>query len=113
MAMSFIKGKKVRDWARGRVLILDQEMEKGTSFNDERLWKDFTDVFNEAFTDTTRAQDAYNKLKEFKMEGDDLDSYISQHTTLVQLSGWAPEGEAAIETFREGLKTPLLLAIMK
>ena len=47
------------------------------------------------------------------MKGDDLDSYISQHATLVRLSGWAPEGEAAIKTFREGLKTPLLLAIMK
>ena len=113
MAVSFIKGKKVRDWARGRILVLDQEMEKGTSFNDERLWKDFTNAFNEAFTDTTRTQDAYNKLKEFKMKGNDLDSYISQHATLVQLSGWALEGEAAIETFREGLKTPLLLAIMK
>ena len=47
------------------------------------------------------------------MEGDDLDLYISQHATLVRLSGWAPEGEAAIKTFREELKTPLLLAIMK
>ena len=63
MAVSFIKGKRVRDWARGCVLVLDQEMERGTSFNDERLWKDFTDAFNEAFTDTTRTQDAYNKLK--------------------------------------------------
>ena len=113
MAISFIKGKKVRDWARGRVLALEQETDNGTPYDDERLWRDFANAFNEAFTDTTRAQDAYNKLKAFKMEGDDLDSYMSQHATLIRLSGWAPEGEAAIETFREGLKTPLLLAIMK
>ena len=113
MAISFIKGKKVRDWARGRVLALDQEINNGTPHEDEKLWRDFADAFNEAFTDTTRAQDAYNKLKAFRMEGDDLDSYMSQHATLVRLSGWAPEGEAAIETFREGLKAPLLLAIMK
>ena len=113
MAISFIKGKKVRDWARGRVLTLNQEIDNGTPHEDEKLWRDFANAFNEAFTDTTRAQDAYNKLKAFKMEGDDLDSYMSQHATLVRLSGWASEGEAAIETFREGLKTPLLLAIMK
>ena len=113
MAISFIKGKKVRDWARGRVLALDQEIEEGIPHEDERLWKHFSEAFNDTFTDTTRAQDAYNKLKTFKMEGDDLDSYMSQHATLVRLSGWASEGEAAIETFREGLKTPLLLAIMK
>ena len=113
MAISFIKGKKVRDWARGRVLALDQEIENRVPHEDERLWKHFSKAFNDAFTDTTRAQDAYNKLKAFKMEGDNLDSYMSQHATLVRLSGWAPEGEAAIETFRGGLKTPLLLAIMK
>ena len=113
MAILFIKGKKVRDWARGRVLALDQEIENGVPHENEKLWKDFSEAFNDAFTDTTHTQDAYNKLKVFKMEGDDLDSYMSQHATLVRLSGWAPEGEAAIETFREGLKTPLLLAIMK
>ena len=37
MARSFLKGKKVQDWARGCVLVLDQEIEKGTSFNNERL----------------------------------------------------------------------------
>ena len=72
MAISFIKGKKVRDWARGRVLALEQETDNGTPYDDERLWRDFANAFNEAFTDTTRAQDAYNKLKAFKMEGDDL-----------------------------------------
>jgi hypothetical protein len=47
------------------------------------------------------------------MEGDDLDSYISSHTTLVRLSDWAPEGEAAIETFKEGLKQQLRHAVMR
>ena len=113
MCLSFIKGKKVRDWAKGRVVVLDKEVKDGTRYDDERLWTDFGNAFVEAFTDTTRAQDAYNKLKELKMEGDDLDSYVSAHTTLVRLSEWAPEGEAAIETFKEGLKRQLRLAVMR
>ena len=113
MCLSFIKGKKVRDWAKGRVGVLDKEIKDGTRYDNERLWADFGNTFVEAFTDTTRAQDAYNKLKELKMEGDDLDLYISTHTTLVRLSKWAPEGEVAIETFKEGLKRQSCLAVMR
>jgi hypothetical protein len=64
MCLSFIKGKKVRDWAKGRVVVLDNKVKSGTRYDDERLWTDFGNAFVEAFTDTTRAQDAYNKLKD-------------------------------------------------
>jgi hypothetical protein len=80
---TFIKGKKVCNWAKGHVMVLDKEIKDGACYNDERLWEDFGNAFIEAFTDTTRAQDAYNKLKELKIEGDNLDSYVSAHTTLV------------------------------
>jgi len=49
-------------------------------------------------------QEAYNKLKTLKMTGDDLDMYITTYDSLVLRAGWALDGDAAIESFRNGLK---------
>jgi hypothetical protein len=46
------------------------------------------------------------------MEKDDLDGYIATHSTLVTRTGWELNGDAAIETFREGLIKPLHLVIL-
>jgi hypothetical protein len=46
------------------------------------------------------------------MEKDDLDGYIAMHSTLVTRMGWELNGDAAIETFREGLIKPLHLAVL-
>jgi hypothetical protein len=46
------------------------------------------------------------------MEKDDLDGYIAMHSTLVTRMGWKLDGNAAIETFREGLIKPLHLVVL-
>ncbi len=58
-------------------------------------------------------QEAYNKLKTLKMNGDDLNTYIATHDSLVLRAGWAPDGDAAIKSFRNGLKKPLHLSVLK
>ena len=58
-------------------------------------------------------QEAYNKLKTLKMTGDDLDTYIATHDSLVLWAGWAPDGDAAIESFWNGLKRQLHLSILR
>ena len=47
------------------------------------------------------------------MNGDDLDTYIATHKSLVLRAGWALDGDAAIESFRNGLKKPLHLSVLK
>jgi hypothetical protein len=84
MAISFMKGPKVRDWTRAQVKDLDDKIDiQGIDPNNETLWKEFKKSFLRAFTDTTSRQDAYAKLKTLKMEGDDLDTYIATHENLV------------------------------
>jgi hypothetical protein len=46
------------------------------------------------------------------IEKDDLDKYITTHSTLVTRTGWELNGNAAVETFREGLIKSLHLAIL-
>jgi len=116
MAMSFMKGPKVQDWVRAQMRALDDKVDphkRGLSEGDETLWDEFNRDFVNSFTDTAMTQEAYNKLKTLKMNGDDLDTYIATHESLVLRAGWAPNGDAAIESFCNGLKKPLHLSVLK
>ena len=42
MAVSYMKGEKVKNWVRQQVELLDEEVdEKGIDKGDERLWSKF------------------------------------------------------------------------
>jgi len=86
---------------------------RGLSKGDETLWDEFNRDFVNSFTNTTMTQEAYNKLKTLKMNGDDLNTYIATHKSLVLRAGWAPDGDTAIESFHNSLKKPLHLSILK
>ena len=81
LAISFITGPNVDDWAEHQ---LDELEEKTNPTNpnhyvdtDERLWTEFKTAFQAAYQDTTRAQDAYTALMQLEMKGTDIDTYIA------------------------------------
>ena len=113
MALSFMKGTKVRDWTRAQVKKLDQKVNDGLPPNNERLWDDFRDDFTRAYTDTTVVQDAYAKLKKLEMVNDDLDTYTANHENLVLRANLQIDGDAAIEHYRNGLKKALHAAVIR
>lgn len=113
MALSYMKGDKIWDWRRAAAKQLDNDVDDGIPENDERHWENFKKTFQDCFTDTTKKQDAYLKLKNLRMQGDDLDTYISQHRLLVQKAGWNIAGDGARDIFGEGLKLGLKLAILR
>ena len=113
MALSYMKGEKIWDWRRAAAKQLDDDVDDGIPENDERHWENFKKTFQDCFTDTTKKQDAYLKLKNLRMQGDDLDTYISQHRLLVQKAGWNIAGDGARDIFGEGLKLGLKLAILR
>jgi hypothetical protein len=66
LAISFITGPNVDDWAEHQ---LDQLEEKTSPSNpnqyvdtDERLWTEFETAFQTSYQDTTRTQDAFTAL---------------------------------------------------
>ena len=85
----------------------------GVDSQSKSLWRNFRDNFMKAFTNTTRKQNAYTKLKNLKMEKDNLDTYITTHENLVNLAEWDLEDNGSIKTFKNGLKRQLRLAILK
>ena len=114
MAISYMKGSKVRNWTCAQVKLLDAQVDDvGHSPTDEYLWRAFKKDFKSAYTNTTEKQDMYVKLKSLRMTGDDLDSYMAEHKELVRLAKWDLDGDGSVEAFHNGLKNGLKLAILK
>lgn len=105
MAIFFMKGPKVQDWTCSQVKALDYKVDNlGEDLADEKHWREFKKAFHRAYTDTTSKQDAYAKLKELKMDGDNLDTYIAIHENLIHKAEWDLQGDRSIELFQNGLK---------
>jgi hypothetical protein len=111
LALSYCKGERVQDWVDAQMVLLDTNTNRHGR-DVKRLWKSFYHDFESAFVSTTQQQNAYAKLKNLHMEKDDLDGYIATHSTLVTRTGWELNGNATIETVREGLIKPLHLTVL-
>jgi Retrotransposon gag protein len=76
------------------------------------LWTDFETAFTDAFTDTAKKEDAYQKLKHLKMKDELVDDYITAFNSLAAKAGWELTNEGTIDTFQSGLRPGTLNAIM-
>jgi hypothetical protein len=78
MMLSYMKGPKINDWVREKATLLETAVSNGTANpNDEHVWNTFLEEFTDAFTDTTRQEQATLDLINIQMKGEDLDMYIS------------------------------------
>jgi hypothetical protein len=78
MMLSYMKGPKIDDWVREKVTLLEMAVSNSTANpNDEHVWNTFLEEFTDAFTDTTRQEQATLDLINIQMKGEDLDTYIS------------------------------------
>jgi Retrotransposon gag protein/Zinc knuckle len=111
MALSLIHGPKVDDWVDEQ--LNDLELKVCTMpRSDETLWTDFEAAFTDAFTDTAKKEDAYQKLKHLKMKDELVDDYITAFNSLAAKAGWELTNEGTIDAFRSGLQPGTLNTIM-
>jgi Retrotransposon gag protein/Zinc knuckle len=114
MMLSYMKGPKIDDWVREKVTLLETAVSNGMANpNDEHVWNMFLEEFTDAFTDTTRWEQATLDLINIQMKGEDLDTYISTFHHLRERAGWEPDAQGTMLMFRRGLKCPLATAIVK
>jgi Retrotransposon gag protein len=111
MALSLIRGPKVDDWVDEQLNNLEVKICM-TPQSDKTLWTDFETVFTDAFTDTAKKEDAYQKLKHLKMKDELVDDYITMFNSLTVKAGWELNNEGTINTFHSGLHPGTLNAIM-
>lgn len=107
LAISFISGPNVDDWAEHQ---LDQ-LEEKTSLTypnryadtNKHLWTEFETAFQNMYQDTTRTQDAYMALMQLEMKGLDINTYITTFDRLVTHAGWSTSDKGIMEKFRNEL----------
>src|SRR5712671_4523389 len=81
--------------------------------NDEDLWEDLKQAFENNYAHTGRVEEARANLAKLKMDGDLIDDYISNFENLLS-RGEIPRSEVgAIEKFKDGLKYGILATILK
>ena len=93
-ALTFIKGPQVDDWAYDMADQLSIKVEGNPvtgdppthAEGDQALWDWFARSFRDAFTDSTRKQDAYSRLTKMELNMDKVDTSITLFKRLIQRS---------------------------
>jgi hypothetical protein len=114
-ALTFIKGPLVDDWAYDMADQLSIKVEGNPTTgdppthaeNDPALWEWFARAFRDAFTDSTRKQDAYSRLTKMELDIDKVNSSITLFKCLIREAGWGPDAEGTIKLFQDILPVGL------
>jgi Retrotransposon gag protein len=100
MALTYIKGPRVKDWQEAR---LEELTNTNLHPDDEALWTNFKQKFKDTYTNSNKKRAAYNKLMGLQMKGGDIDTYIATFDNLLAKAGWT-RGEEAADFFQKGLE---------
>ncbi len=89
LALTFIKGEHVQDWAHEIMKNMEERLESTLNpmlETNEYHWDYFEDAFRDAFTDTSEREDADNKLQNLHMKDGNLDQYVAEFNRLSHLA---------------------------
>src|SRR6266403_3499647 len=81
LALTFIKGEHVQDWAHEVMKNMEDRLESPLNpmlETNEYHWDYFEDAFRDAYTDTSEREDADNKLQNLHMKDGNLDQYVAE-----------------------------------
>ena len=106
-ALTYMQGPLINDWIDQQEKKLaartDTTKRNHVPETDEVLWNEFETAFLNAWTDTSKKQNAYDQLMRLMMNGWDVDTYIAMFDRLALAAGWDLDSEGTIAKFREGL----------
>jgi flagellar hook-basal body complex protein FliE len=109
MALTYIKGERVNNWQEEQLNKLETTTHQHTN---KIIWGEFEQAFKDAFTDSNKKQQAYEKLKKHEMIGNDVDLYILGFETLVKQAGWTRNDAGTMNLFQARLRHELKKAIL-
>jgi len=115
LALTFIKGEHVQDWAHEVMKNMEDRLESTLNpmlETNEYHWDYFEDTFWDAFTNTSEREDADNKLQNLHIKDGNLDQYIAKFNRLSHLADRNDETRGLIPLFRQGLPYGLAQACM-
>ncbi len=112
LCISYIHGKKVKDWANEQQEAMDQKLTHGYIRLDEELWKDFTKSFKDTFTDITTGVKVENELQSLRMKDGDIDTYIATFKKLLREASYTENEQGTLKMFKLGLPGGLNICII-
>src|SRR6266478_2328966 len=89
LALTFIKGEHVQDWAHEVMKNMEDRLESTLNpmlETNKYHWDYFEDAFRDAYTDTSEREDADNKLQNLHMKDGNLDQYVAEFNRLSHLA---------------------------
>lgn len=114
--LSLIEGPHVDDWVNDQVLDLRDQTTRANNpvlRTDEVLWTELRNKFITAYTDTAKAQQAWQTLQSLRMYKGDLDTYIATFRHLARKAGYDTNTLATINIFVGGLDQGLRRAVLR
>src|SRR6266571_2464563 len=111
--LSYIRGPLVDDWVDEQAQWLMDQVQMGVTHAEENLWRTIKIRFQQAYTDTSEKVKAQNQLRDFKMKGDDVDTYISQFQNLARKAGYTLNENVTLGMFADGLPPKLMVNCIK
>jgi len=115
LALTFIKGEHIQDWAHEMMKNMEDRLESTLNpmlETNEYHWDYFEDAFRDTFTDTSEREDADNKLQNLCMKEGNLDQYVAEFNRLVNLAERNDETRGLIPLFQQGLPYGLAQSCM-
>ncbi len=89
LALTFIKGEHIQDWAHKVMKNMEERLESTLNpmlETNEYHWDYFEDTFWDAYTDTSEREDADNKLQNLHMKDGNLNQYVAEFNRLSHLA---------------------------
>jgi hypothetical protein len=115
LALSLMQGPNIEDWVDTQLNDLNDKVTRAQNpigRDEEQLWNEFKTTFEAAFTNTTKQQTAYHQLQNLKMQGSDLDNYVSTFKNLAKKAKFEEDAAATIHMFATNLQRGLLNRIL-
>jgi len=75
--LSYIRGPLVDDWVEEQAQWLIDQVTGGVAHAEENLWATIKTRFCQAYTDMAEKEKAQHNIRDLKMKGDNLDTFIS------------------------------------
>ena len=114
LALSYIKGPHVNDWVAQQINKAATKVYNNIYLEtDERIWQEWEQAFNLAFTDTTSVEQAYTELTKLEMKNDKIDEYITAFERLCIRARWEQDAHGTLEMFKKGLPRCLHWTILQ
>jgi len=114
LALTYIDGEKVREWANQQLVLANTRVQQGVNPQDEVIWDLFSADFENTWRDTSVIEDAQMKLDRLEMGRDTtLEDYIAKFNALISELRWAQNHPGTVRAFQQGLRAGLLASVYK